>query len=68
MYPKEGVSLPTASCMAPNAAVVVRAPAVHPKERAGWNLNTYLARISPNNRGHCGVAGFNDCISNMQYA
>lgn len=51
VYPKAGVSLSTASWIAPNAAVVVRAPAVHPKDRAGWNLNRYLAISSPAIRG-----------------
>ena len=30
VYPSAGVSLSTASCIAPSAAVVVRAPAQHP--------------------------------------
>ena len=37
---RAGVSLPTASSTAPNAAVVVREPAVQPKVIAGWNLKT----------------------------
>ena len=47
MYPRAGVSLSTASCTAPKAAVVVRAPAQTPKASAGWNLKTYLASSKP---------------------
>ena len=52
VYPNAGVSLSTASRIAPNAAVVVRAPAVHPNDRAGWNLNKYLAISNPARRGN----------------
>ena len=37
--------------MAPNAAVVVRAPAVHPNTSAGWNLKIYFAISMPAIRG-----------------
>lgn len=51
VYPKAGVSLSTASWMAPNAAVVVRAPAVHPNISAGWNLKRYFPISMPTIRG-----------------
>ena len=35
VYPKAGVSLPMASCTAPIAAVVVRAPQTQPNAIAG---------------------------------
>ena len=47
VYPSAGVSLSTASCIAPSAAVVVRAPAQHPSVIAGWNLKTYLPSSKP---------------------
>ena len=49
--PIAGNVLPRLSWIAPNAAVVVRAPAQQPKFIAGRNLNTFAPISNPNNNG-----------------